>query len=121
MVSKLMFERSGGEMGAYVKIEVVHSQSFKCLFEAFLNVWMVGVPQLARYEDLFARDSTVLDALSHLVFVAFEYEHAYRLLEISPNLSIAYRRFCGDCQILDLEHIKLDVLTVLHRCGDIHL
>jgi hypothetical protein len=54
---------------AYVKIQVIRSQSVKCLLKAFLRIGMMGIPQLAGDEDLFTRHIAVLDALSDLVFV----------------------------------------------------
>jgi hypothetical protein len=38
--------------------------------EAFRNIVLVGVPQLAGDEDVLAKDTTVLDALADFVLVS---------------------------------------------------
>lgn len=54
----------------YVEIEVVRTQSLKCLLETFRNIVLVSIPQLAGDENVFARDTTVLDALADFVLVS---------------------------------------------------
>jgi hypothetical protein len=54
----------------YVEIEVVRAQSVKCLLETFRDIGLVGVPQLAGDENVFARDTTILDALADFVLVS---------------------------------------------------
>lgn len=54
----------------YIEIKVVRAQSVKGLLETFSDVGLVGVPQFAGDENVFARDTTVLDALANFVLVA---------------------------------------------------
>jgi hypothetical protein len=54
----------------YVKIKVVRVQSFKCLLKTFGDIGLVGVPQFAGDENVFARDATILDTLADFVLVS---------------------------------------------------
>jgi hypothetical protein len=54
---------------SYVKIQVIRSQSVKCLLKAFFRIGMMGIPQLAGDEDFFSWHTAISDALSNFVFV----------------------------------------------------
>lgn len=56
----------------HIKIEVVRVQCIESLLETGLGVGLVRVPQLARDEDIFARDATILDALADFVLVSVD-------------------------------------------------
>jgi hypothetical protein len=58
-----------GSCHSYVKIQVIRSQSVKCLLKAFLRIGMMGVPQLASDKDFLTWYTAISDAVSNFVFV----------------------------------------------------
>jgi len=57
---------------AYIEVKIVSAQSIESLLQAVFGVVLVRVPELASDEDLLSGNSTVLDALSDLVFVPID-------------------------------------------------
>ena len=58
------------QLVTYVEIEIVCAQGVQRFFKTLLDVRLMGVPKLARQEDLLTRHATILDALADLMFVA---------------------------------------------------
>lgn len=59
-------------MTAHVEVDIVHTQRLERLLKSFLHIRMMGIPELAREEDLAARHAAILDSRSHFVFVALD-------------------------------------------------
>lgn len=69
-LSLLAEKSTNGMRENYVEIEVVRAQSIKRLLETFCDIRLVGVPQLTGDEDVFARDTAILDPLADFVLVS---------------------------------------------------
>lgn len=57
-----------------VQVNIIHAQILQRLVQRRLNIFgcMLGIPQLASNEDLFARNARLADAISNLRLVAID-------------------------------------------------